>query len=86
MTDFITKILQPLFDFLTILVNKFGTKFVIAIGSIGALVYIAFEKVLPECPQWIFPVCIAVIAICYFVFRSKQELGATPPQTGEPTK
>lgn len=83
MTEFITKILQPLMDFLTFAVGKFGTKFVIAIGTEGALVYIAYYKVIEGCPSWLIPVCMTVVAITYFVFRSKQELAGIPPTTTE---
>jgi hypothetical protein len=71
----------PLVEIVTGLINKWGTKFIIACGSIGAIVYLLISgKVVVE--PWIAIAGIAVIAFGYFWFREKADARAS----GEPPK
>ena len=79
MRNYITEILEPFFDFLTVIVNKFGTKFVLAALTEGALFAVVYYKLIEGCPPWLIPVVMGAVCVAYMIFRSKQELAGTPP-------
>ena len=66
MKDFI----QPVLDFLFKLADKYGTKFIVALGGIGAMAYLAGYCALD--PRWAVVGAVA-IAVGYFFARRSQE-------------
>ena len=75
----------PLVQIVSQLIDKWGTKFIIAIGSIGSIVYLVNMylglTVQPVEPAWVVVggcVAIAIVAFGYFFYRSKQEGVVTP--------
>ena len=67
--------IQPIIDLIGQVVNKFGTKFAIALAGIGALGYYLYE-VPPETPLELRLALVAgIVVVCvgYFVSRRKQE-------------
>jgi hypothetical protein len=67
--------IQPIIDLIGQVVNKFGTKFAIALAGIGALGYYLYETK-PEGPLEVRIALIAgIVVICvgYFISRRKQE-------------
>lgn len=68
MKDFI----QPILDFLFKLADKYGTKFLVALGGVGGLVYMAKEGILPG--EWA-GIGMVIIVVAYLIARRQQELG-----------
>jgi protein-S-isoprenylcysteine O-methyltransferase Ste14 len=63
-------LIQPLIELVGQLADKYGTKFLVALGAIGGLVWLTHSDKLAG--EWA-AVGIVLIACLYMVFRRKQE-------------
>lgn len=81
------KFIQPLFDFLFKLADKYGTKFLVALGGIGGSVYLGYADKVDGLYSLVG--CV-VVAIGYFFARRAQEKDCVcdeceeEPEEGEP--
>jgi uncharacterized membrane protein YfcA len=65
-----TNLIQPVLDLVGQLAEKYGTKFLVALGAIGGLVWMTYSDKLPG--EWAAG-GIVLVAALYMVFRRKQE-------------
>lgn len=74
--------LQPIIDLIGQVVNKFGTKFAIAICGIGALGYYLYEKTDTAPTEVKIALIGGIVTVCvgYFISRRKQESEALQVQ------
>ena len=74
------KNLQPVLDFLFKVVDKYGTKFVIALGGIAAVFWLSFKGELDPLYACI---GIVVMVVAYMWARRAQETDQCPYENGD---
>ncbi|MEA1998219.1 MAG: hypothetical protein U9N61_02685 [Euryarchaeota archaeon] len=63
-------IVKEVLSFLAVIVDKYGTKFLVALAAIGGVVYLAFLDKL----GWPAAIGIGIVTVAYFIGRHLQEI------------
>lgn len=86
------ELLPVVLEFLGGIVEKYGTKFLVALAAFGCMTYFGVEvlqgEFSPDIQKWtviIAPIAMAAVAVAYFIARRQQEKDSKPTET-ETTK